>query len=58
MKALVKRYAEHGLWMEEVPMPQVGGMMYLSKSLKLLSAISTYTCTNGTSGSYRYRGEA
>ena len=24
MKALVKRYAEPGLWMEEVPMPQVG----------------------------------
>ena len=24
MKALVKRYAEPGLWMEEVPMPKVG----------------------------------
>ena len=24
MKALVKRYAERGIWMEEVPMPEVG----------------------------------
>ena len=24
MKALVKKYAEPGIWMEEVPMPEVG----------------------------------
>ena len=24
MKALVKRYAKPGIWMEEVPMPEVG----------------------------------
>ena len=24
MKALVKRHAEKGIWMEEVPVPQIG----------------------------------
>ena len=24
MKALVKKYAEPGIWMEDVPMPEVG----------------------------------
>ena len=24
MKALVKRYPDYGIWMEEVPMPEVG----------------------------------
>ena len=31
MKALVKKYAEEGLWLEDVPEPEVGGNDVLIK---------------------------
>jgi threonine 3-dehydrogenase len=36
MKAIVKATAEPGLWLEEVPIPQVGGDDVLNRVLRLL----------------------
>ena len=50
MKALVKRNPEQGIWMEEVPVPEVGPNEVLIKMERPQSAALTCTSTSGTTG--------
>ncbi len=50
MKALVKREAAKGIWLEEVPVPTPGPNEVLIKLEKTSSAVPTCTSTCGTSG--------
>ncbi|SUG30879.1 threonine 3-dehydrogenase [Salmonella enterica subsp. arizonae] len=50
MKALSKLKAEEGIWMTDVPEPEVGHNDLLIKSVKQLSAALTFTSITGMSG--------
>ena len=43
MKALVKKYAEPGIWMDEVPIPEYGPNDVLIKIKKM--GTKNYSCT-------------
>jgi hypothetical protein len=58
MKALSKLKAEEGIWMTDVPEPEVGHNDLLIKIRKPPSAVLTFTSTTGMSGRrkpFRYR---
>jgi len=50
MKALVKSKREPGLWLEEVPVPEVESMTSSSRLTKRRSAARTFTSITGRVG--------
>ena len=50
MKALVKREAAKGIWMEQVPLPEIGPNEVLVNSKRPRSVARTCTSTSGTNG--------
>ncbi len=50
MKALVKKYAKEGLWLEDMPEPEMGNNDVLVKIKRLLFAAQTFIFTIGMSG--------
>ncbi len=50
MKALVKKYAKEGLWLEDMPEPTAGNNDVLIKIKKLLFAAPIFTFIIGMNG--------
>ena len=50
MKALVKRHAKEGLWLEDMPEPEIGNNDVLVKIKKQLSAELIFIFTIGMNG--------